>query len=121
MASMMKKAAAGAVLGGSLLFTGGMGIASAQPVQIQDGLVNLALGDITVLEDVNVGVAAQVAALVCPGVDVGNVTALATAVDVGDETQSVVCTTPGGQDIVLTQNGPVNSYNAPGAVNRPAG
>lgn len=69
MASTMKKAAAGAVLGGSLLFTGAMGIASAAPPQVQDGLVNVAVGDITILDQVGVGVAANVAAAIC-GVDV---------------------------------------------------
>jgi hypothetical protein len=118
MTSMVKRAAAGALMGGSLLFTAGMGVASAQPVQIQDGLVNLALGDITVLEDVNAAVAANVAALVCPGIDVGNVTALAEAVDVGDEEQNVLCTAPGGQSIEVTQNGPGNSENAPGRQNQ---
>jgi hypothetical protein len=119
MQDIIKKTAAGAVMGGALLFTGGMGLAQAAPVQIQDGLVNLALGDITALNDLDVAVAAQVAALVCPALDVGNVTALATAVDVGDEPQNVVCTTPGGQDITIEQNGPGNSENAPGAANRP--
>ena len=49
-------------------------------VQIQDGLVNVAIGDVTILEDVNVGVAAQVAANVC-GVKVGPVAVLGRAVD----------------------------------------
>ena len=42
MQNIMKKTAAGAVIGGSLLFTG-MGVAQAAPPQIQDGLVNLAI------------------------------------------------------------------------------
>ena len=48
--------------------------------QAQDGLVNVAVGDITALNDVNVGVAAQVAAQVC-GLKVGPVAVLARAVD----------------------------------------
>jgi hypothetical protein len=113
MKSMIKKAAASAVFGGALMFTGGLGLASAAPVQVQDGLVNLALGDITVLEDVNVGVAAQVTALVCDAVDVGNVTALATAVDAGSEDQEILCESDAGP-VTVTQNGPGNSENAPG-------
>jgi hypothetical protein len=112
MASMMKKAAAGAVLGGSLLFTGGMGIASAQPLQLQDGLVNLAVGDVTVLEDVNVGVAATVAAAVCDVADIGSVNVLAEAADSGTNSDSI-CTVPGG-DVTLVQNAgtPGNSGGA---------
>lgn len=113
MTSMIKKAVAGAVFGGSLMFTGGLGLASAAPVQVQDGLVNLALGDLTVLEDVNVGVAAQVTALVCDAVDVGNVTALATAVDEDSDDQEVLCQSDAGP-VTVTQNGPGNSENAPG-------
>jgi hypothetical protein len=68
--------------------------------QNQDGLVNVAIGDITV-EDVNVGIAALVAANVC-GVQVGPVVLLAQRVD-ATSTQRTVCTTETG-DVVLTQN-----------------
>lgn len=114
MASMVKKAAAGAVLGGSLLFTGGMGVASAAPpVQLQDGLVNVAVGNVTVAKDVNVGVAAQILAAVC-GTDVdaavlGQVDNTNQVFDPGD------CTLPGG-DVLVTQNAgstPGNSGSAP--------
>jgi hypothetical protein len=57
---------------------------------LQNGLVNVALGRIT-LTDINVGVAAQIAAAVC-GLDVGPVAVLATAVDAGPlGTSEVVC------------------------------
>ena len=62
--------------------------ASAAPAQIQDGLVNVAIGDVTILEDVNVGVAAQVAAQVC-GVKVGPVAVLGSAVDRSGATRTV--------------------------------
>ena len=68
--------------------------------QRQDGLVNVAIGDITV-EDVNVGIAALVAANVC-GVQVGPVVLLAQRVD-ATSAQRVVCTTDTG-NVVLTQN-----------------
>jgi hypothetical protein len=78
--TMVKSAAAGTLLGGSLLFTG-LGVASAAPVtNIADGLVSVQTGNITVAKDVNVDVAAQVAANVC-GVNVSDVNVLAEQVD----------------------------------------
>lgn len=120
MASMIKKAAAGAVIGGSLLFTG-MGVASAQPLQLQDGLVNLAVGNVTILEDVNVGVAATVAAAICDVADVGSINVLAEAADSGTASDSV-CTVPGG-DVTLLQNAgtPGNSGGAGNSENSNAG
>ena len=54
---------------------------SAQPdVVIGDGLVNVGVGDVTVAKDVNVDVAAQVAANV-RGVNVSDVNVLAEQVD----------------------------------------
>src|SRR5688500_6746397 len=71
--------------------------ASAQPEQ--DGLVNVNIGDATVLE--NVGVAAQIAAEVC-GLKVGPVAVLATQVDrTGDAVN--VCTTDQGP-VTISQN-----------------
>ena len=61
--------------------------AQAQPT-IQDGLVNVAVGDVTILEDVNIGVAALVAANVC-GVKVGPVAVLGQAVDRSGEVRTV--------------------------------
>ncbi len=60
--------------------------AAAQPVQ--DGLINVAVGDVTIAEDVNIGVAAQVAANVC-GVKVGPFAVLGTAVDRSGDTRTV--------------------------------
>ena len=54
---------------------------------VQNGLVNVALGRIT-LTDINVGVAANVAAAIC-GIKVGPVAVLATAVDAGGPTRTV--------------------------------
>ena len=82
-----------------------MGAASAPslaaPTQEQDGLVNVAVGDVTILEDVNIGVAAQVAANVC-GVRVGPVALLGQAVDATGVTETV-CTTDQGP-VTLQQN-----------------
>src|SRR5215213_2381869 len=74
--------------------------ASAQ-VALQDGLVNVAVGDVTILEDVNVGVAAQVAANIC-GVKVGPVGVLGQAVDRSGTTQTV-CQSPQGP-VTISQN-----------------
>ena len=66
MRNMVKRTAAGAVVGGSLLVTGGLGIASAAPVNnVGDQLVNLSVGNANILHDVNVDVAAQIAGLLC--------------------------------------------------------
>ena len=89
---------ASAILGAAL-FTG-VPAASAQ-VAVQDGLVNVAIGDVTILEDVNVGVAAAVAANIC-GVKVGPVAVLGRAVDLSGQTRTV-CTTPQGP-VTIQQN-----------------
>jgi hypothetical protein len=68
--------------------------------QQQDGLINIAIGDITI-QDVNVAVAAVIAANVC-GVQVGPVVLLAQQVD-ATGVQRTVCESDAG-DVVLTQN-----------------
>ena len=88
----------------SLFATALLLVAVAVPVaaaQNQDGLVNVAIGDITI-EDVNVAVAAIIAANIC-GVNVGPVVVLAQEVD-AQSTQETVCTNRGGKEITLTQN-----------------
>ncbi len=87
-----------------MLFAGtAIAVAAAGPAsastQTQNGLVNVAVGDVTV-QDINVGVAAQIAATVC-GVKVGPVAVLATQVDASGAT-ATVCTTSAGP-IRLTQ------------------
>jgi hypothetical protein len=69
--------------------------------QDQDGLVNVIVTDNEILNDVNIGVAAQIAANVC-GVKVGPVAVLATQVDRSGGSRTV-CTIE-GQDIQVTQN-----------------
>jgi hypothetical protein len=68
---------------------------------VQDGLINVAVGDVTILEDVRVALAAQVAASIC-GVNVGPVAVLGRAVD-RDNITRTVCTTDQGA-IRLVQN-----------------
>jgi hypothetical protein len=80
----------------------GLGMAGPAMGQVQqDGLVNVNVGDVTILEDVNIGVAAQVAANIC-GVRVGPVAVLGRAVD-RSGAERTVCTVDQG-DVVLTQN-----------------
>jgi hypothetical protein len=74
--------------------------APAHAQAVQDGLVNVAVGDVTV-QDINIGVAAQVVAQAC-GLKVGPVAVLATIVD-RTGVRDVVCTVEDG-DVVLTQN-----------------
>jgi hypothetical protein len=84
----------------AVLFGGLAGTVSAQPVE-QDGLVNVFIGEVDILNDANIGVAAQVAANVC-GVKVGPVAVLGTAVDRSGDTRTV-CTTDQGP-VTIRQN-----------------
>jgi hypothetical protein len=73
----------------------------AAMAQVQDGLINVAVGDVTILENVDIGVAAQVAANIC-GVKVGPVAVLGRAVDRSGDMRTV-CTTDQGP-VTLRQN-----------------
>jgi hypothetical protein len=86
------------------LCTAGMLFGAAAPAvaQQQDGLVNVMIGDITIRDAVDIGVAAQVAANVCD-VKVGPVAVLARQVDRSGEDSRTVCKTDQG-DVTLTQN-----------------
>lgn len=68
--------------------------------QIQDGLINVAIGDITI-QDINVNVAAQVAAAIC-GLRLGPVVVLGRVVDRTGDTRTV-CESDFG-DIVFRNN-----------------
>ncbi len=65
--------------------------ASAQPV-IQDGLVNVNVGDVVVQDAVDIGVAAQIAANIC-GVKVGPIAVLGTVVDRSGTDSRTICRT----------------------------
>jgi hypothetical protein len=62
-------------------------VPASADTNVQDGLVNLAVGRITIT-DINVNVAAQVAAAIC-GVQVGPVLVLANLVDAGNPVMTV--------------------------------
>ena len=140
MRNMVKRTAAGAVLGGSLLVTGGLGIASAAPAgDVNDQLVNLAVGNGSTIRDLNVETASQIAGLLCgTGTGVngttsttgpnasapaatgmsetqttanpGEISAQARQVDAGT-IPTTTCESPQGI-VTISQNGPANSPNA---------
>jgi hypothetical protein len=95
----IKKALA-AVSAGAVLTVSAAGPAAAA-TQTQDGLVNVAVGDVTIARDVNVAAVADVVVNVC-GTSVGPVTALAQQVD-ATGTATAVCTS-GGQVVRIVQN-----------------
>jgi len=101
---MLKKLMATSLISGALVLGGLAPMAAAAPV-VQGGLVNVYVNDVIDVEDVNVVVAAQVAATLCDVADVGavNVAILGqavTALRTGAET--VACETETG-DIVTFQ------------------
>ena len=90
----------GVVVATGLIFTGALG-AQAQAQVTQDGLVNVNVGNVTILEDVRVGVAANIVAQIC-GVRIGPVAVLGRAVDRSGDTDTV-CRVDGAP-IKITQN-----------------
>jgi hypothetical protein len=78
-----------ALLVAGTLSLGLAGPAAAQQEQEQDGLVNVAVGNIS-LEDVNVGVAANLVATVC-GIKVGPMAVLAVQVDRSGGAEEIEC------------------------------
>jgi len=105
--SVMRKVAAGAA--GSLMLMGAVAVPSdaARNTTFQDGLVNVNIGDVTILEDVNVAAVVGIAADVC-GVNVGPVAAAilgeATAVDASGR-DVVICEAAGtGAPVTIEQN-----------------
>lgn len=101
--NIMRKTGAAVALTGSLLLAGGAlaGPAVAAPPVNQDGLVNVNVGDVTLLQDVNIAVIADVTAQVC-GVEVKNVAILARVVDRSGQSRTI-CQTEDGP-VSLVQN-----------------
>src|SRR5215212_3129449 len=90
--------AAAATFAGAVVSIGAVATpANAAPNQQQDGLINVAVGDVNLLNDVNIGVAANVAATIC-GVKVGPVAVGGQAVDASGAS-TTVCTTSGTQPV----------------------
>src|SRR3954454_14619534 len=99
--ALLAGSAAGPAAAASPLPAGPAPGPAAAATTTQDGLVNVNVGNVNVARDVDVGVAANVAAQVC-GVNVGPVPALASQVDATGPA-TAVCTT-GGQVVRLVQN-----------------
>ena len=75
---------AGALVVGALIMGAASGLAptaQAQNQQDADGLVNVQVGDVTILENVAVAAAVAAVANLCPAVNVSNVAVLAAVVD----------------------------------------
>lgn len=94
MLTRTRKLAAATLLSGMLT----IGVAAPAMAQ-QNGLVNVEIGDVTILEDVRVGVAAGIAANIC-GVRVGPVAVLARQVD-RSGVQRTVCTADADNPTVI--------------------
>ncbi|MCK0173622.1 MULTISPECIES: hypothetical protein [Mycobacteriaceae] len=94
-----KTLAAGTVLGGSVLFTAGLGLANAQPAeptQAPDDSVTVAVGGVPILESVSTDTAATAAGAIC-GAEAPEVTAMAESVDIAGTPQTVCSGLPGGE------------------------
>jgi hypothetical protein len=114
MRTMIKRAAAGAVLGGSLLATGGLGIANAvPPVNPQGNLVDIAVGNTTVARAVNASAVADVVTALCGSNSFGvDINALGNQVVQTGVTQTVGnCFLPGGP-VTVTQSAGITPGNA---------
>ncbi len=99
MRKTFKIAAATTMTAGVL--AGGLVATPAQAAVIQDGLVNVKVGDVTILKNVDIAVAANVVATIC-GLQVGPVAALGTVVD-NSGARDVVCRVDGAP-IIIRQN-----------------
>lgn len=93
--SVLKKATAAAA--GSLFLLGAVAGPSqaANNNTLNDGLVNVTVGDVTVKDAVDVNVAASVAATLCDVADIGSIAVLGEAVD-ATGTERTVCDTATG-------------------------
>lgn len=100
--SIIRKVTAAAA--GSLFLIGAVAAPSQAVRDVdQDGLVNVSVGNVEILNDASIAVAANVAAQLC-GIKVGPVLLLAQQVDANDTT-AVVCDLRGQRnDVTITNN-----------------
>jgi hypothetical protein len=91
-AGAVKHVAAGAVLGGSLLFTAGLGVAAAAPPAAN--AVDLAIGNIKILQNASLDQAVSVAGAVC-NINTSQANSLAQKAAT-ENSQQTVCNLPGG-------------------------
>jgi len=85
----------------ALLASGVAGPASAAK-QKQDGLVNVAIGDIQV-KDINIAAAADLVVQACPNLNLDVVLGVISAIDAGDAKQTTFCEVDTG-DVRVRQN-----------------
>lgn len=95
MNKILKNTAAGTILGGGLLFTAGLGLANAQPVEAPEGVVTVSVGTTAILEGVDTDTAATAAGAIC-GTPTEDVTALVEKVTSEGTDQTVCENLPGG-------------------------
>jgi hypothetical protein len=124
MSTMVKRVAAGAILGGSALFAGGLAIANAAPPETNDGLVKLSIGGGNTISGLKPDVAGQIAGLLCgPGgttpnptnasgvigtnANVGDIVSLSSQVAAGT-IPNTTCDSPQGV-VTISQNGATNA------------
>ena len=120
MQNRVKRASAGAVLGGALLAAGGLGLAHAAPPAdpvVNDGKVSVTVTagtqQIGVLHDVSLTSAEALAASACP--NAGVTPEALQALDVNGTAVPGTCAgVDGGLTFTFAQNGLSNSENAPG-------
>jgi len=86
----------------ALLAIGVAGTASAQTT-VGDGLVNVAVGNVTILENVDIGAAVNAVVLACDLVDVEAVAGIIADVDAGETNKATFCKAEGGK-VRVTQN-----------------
>lgn len=92
MTNIVRNTAAGALLGGSLLFTAGLGVAAAAPPAAN--AVDLAIGNIKILQNASLDQAASVAGAVC-NINTSQANSLAQKAAT-EASQQTVCNLPGG-------------------------
>jgi hypothetical protein len=105
---IVKHAAAGALLGGSLLASAGVGLAGAEPPA--SNAVDLAIGNIMILQNASLDTAATVAGAVC-NIDAEQANSLAQKAT-AEGSQQTVCNLPRGV-VTFSQAGAINGGAGP--------
>jgi hypothetical protein len=111
MRNIVRNTAAGAVLGGSLLFTAGLGLAGAAPPSASNA-VDLAIGNVKILQNASLDQASSVAGAVC-NINTSQANTIAQKAATQSNAQTV-CSLPGGV-VTFSQAGSVNNGAGPAA------
>src|SRR5258705_339265 len=108
MRTIVRNPAAGTVLGGSLLFTAGLGLAGAAPPA--SNAVDLAIGNIKILQNASLDTAVSVAGAVC-NINTAQANSLAQKAT-AEGSEQTICNLPGGGG-TFSQAGSANSGARP--------